>query len=121
MDDLLGYLVLALFIGFSVFSEIRKKAKEKKSVPHPDSHPSTFESSLETKTSISPPQNEKRRDHYRPLCDNTSTMPQKPQPSKNCMEDQSDVNSSGSSPYTISSAEEARRAIIWSEVFRRKY
>ncbi len=123
MDNILGYLVLALFIGFSVFSEIRKKANEKKSASAPVDTWAPTAPSVEVKTPKSPPQSQKKRDYYRPISDtNSSTSDNcQPQQGKNSMESQSDCTSSSATPFTISSAEEARRAIIWSEILRRKY
>ena len=122
MDDFIGYIAIALFIGFTVFIEIRKKAKESEnaSVPQNPLHePTAPYRSQKTKQTVDA---RKKGGNYTPLADTKASSQQQHHGEKKSGTTMPHRDSPEGVPnFRLTSTEEARRAIIWSEILRRKY
>lgn len=125
MEDILGYLLIGGFIAFTVLAEIRKKAKENasKEVMHHDSPAPTSPQSMQTSTHRQINRPETARNNFISINETKSAIYEGERSTheihKSQMKDMS--KNAPISDYHISSAEEVRRAIIWSEILRRKY
>lgn len=124
MEDIWGYLLIGGFIAFTVLAEIRKKAKENasKEVVRQESTLSTSTKSMQTST-------HRQVNCQKPANNNLMSAhdAQSTQSGSGLIDDARKMHlkdmtkSTPISDYHISSAEEVRRAIIWSEILRRKY
>ena len=109
--------------GFTVFIEIRKKAKESKNASIPQAPHPTAETTQQGHHPSSSTETKKKKSHYRPLSDSTPAEKKTKHLTQQneCVSTHKKHMEESNHRFRLSSVEEARRAIIWSEVLRRKY
>ena len=124
MEDVLKFLVIIAAIAIGIAQQYKKEAKKKASAtphPHPAAETETVERNETPRRSIIPENEPFIPRHsqpvhtaHRPEPSKRTTTPAPPAKAAPAVED-------NGPEYTIRSAEEARRAIVWGEILKRKY
>ena len=130
MEDIFKFLLVAGILIYGFIKQVRKESPEQPAFPHPEMPASDEESFMPE--DIPMPQDsyaEPTQETVIPPNKQTSSKPthkkiRKHQPigeNKQNVTASSTNESNATSDYGIHSAEDARRAIIWSEILQRKY
>ena len=127
MEDVLKFLIIIAAIAIGIAQQYRKGAQKKATAaPTPADNPlPDVEAAPASREAVPrrarrrvepfiPHSDEPRRDTARP------TRPQTPQPTGTTAA-AADETGENESEYTIRSADDARRAIVWGEILKRKY
>lgn len=122
MEDIMQFLVIAGIIAFGVYRQFAKDKAKNAENAQPMPRP---EYEMETPAMPDSPQKrtpKKQRHHPLPQEGvRTTPNPRLHSSSDIATAPTIEVEEIGDSKYSIHSAEEARRAIIWSEILQRKY
>ena len=118
MEDIIKFLVVAGTIAFGIYRQFSKEKKENADYENPTSDsPDEIETPpptiFTTKPVHIPPHNLFSSEGVRSTRTQHSSTTPPPQENK--------TKQNRDQSYTIHTAEEARRAIIWSEILQRKY
>ena len=120
MEDILQFLVIAGILAFGIFRQFNKekakKQEEKNAMPAPE-YEYEYEPEIEEKPLFEEPQKTVMA-HPKPFLSEEGTRSTHI-PVRNTQTGKKAEASKNN--FSIHSAEEARRAIIWSEILRRKY
>ena len=121
MEDIMQFLVIAGIIAFGVYrqyaKEQAKKSENERSMPLPKSE-------VEAPMMSPPPPKRTVKKEKQPLPVEgvrTTHNPRSHNSSNTAAAPPTQKEEAGDSEFSIHSAEEARRAIIWSEILQRKY
>lgn len=122
MEDIMQFLVIAGIIAFGVYRQFAKDKAKNAENTHPMPHPE-YEMEVPTMTDF-PQKRTPKKLKQQPLPQEGVRTTPNPR-----LHNSSDIAAAplmeeeeiGDSEFSIHSAEEARRAIIWSEILQRKY
>ena len=137
MEDYIGYLFIALLAGFGIYSEIRKQkanhSENEHAMPTPAAKPIDRKPQKEqikpTKAPVQKKQQQetvaamkarKERETAQMFL-NTNEGVRNTSCYESSLISKGQEEQGEKSEFAITSAEEARRAIIWSEILQRKY
>lgn len=119
MEDVLQFLLIAGILAFGIFKQFNKEKAKKQEKRSPMSAPE-YEYEPEFEETVRFEESKRKRTvHPKPALPkegvrSTYVPTTRPKTSKK-------AETTGKKEFSIRSTEEARRAIIWSEVLRRKY
>ncbi len=127
MEDLYSYLLIALLVAFGIYSE-RKKLKTKNSgdkhaMPTPAAQPINSNPTPKLKEKQTVANFKAQKEKERLLQERIDKEGGRSTTIKATQESTQTgvVEATANNDFSISSAEEARKAIIWSEILQRKY
>ncbi len=123
MEDVIKFLLIIGFIAIGVFKQVSKEKSKKNAendIPVPVPPPVPQPSSVQRKSSQKANSPKKQKQFTTHIEEGVRTAHNPPTIS--APPHQTDeTESAETSEYTIDSPEEARRAIIWSEILQRKF
>lgn len=129
MESLWEYLFIAAVIGFGIFGEIRKqkakKGQQDVSMPTPATQPINMPKAKPIIPKQETVASHKARKEREAMQHQAITEKETREANAAILTQTTSTNNNqaneGNSEFTINNIEEARRAIIWSEILQRKY